>query len=94
MTIYGSQVEPVTPNSPGGDIQDIVRQSLIKTHSALARIRQPNRPLNQPLYFFDIREQLAGTDLTLDPTNPDHILTPAAGGSVTSRSGALTKLIL
>jgi hypothetical protein len=33
-------VEPVTPNPTGGDIQEIVRQSLIRTHSALARTRQ------------------------------------------------------
>jgi hypothetical protein len=72
-------IEPVTLNPTGGDIQEIVRQSLIRTHSALARIRQPNRPLNQPLDFSDIREQLGGIDLTLNPTDP--ILTPAAGGS-------------
>ena len=74
-------VEPITPNPPGGDIQEIVRQSLIRTHSALARIRQPGRPLNQPLDFSDIREQLGGTDLTLNPTDPDHIFTPVVGGS-------------
>jgi hypothetical protein len=74
-------VEPVTPNPPGDDIQEIVRQSLIRTHSVLARIRQPSWPLNKPLDFFDIREKLEGTDLTLNPTNPDHILNPAAGGS-------------
>jgi hypothetical protein len=48
-------------------------------HSALAHIRQPNRPLNQPLDFSDIREQLGGTDLTLNPTDP--ILTIVVGGS-------------
>jgi hypothetical protein len=72
-------VEPTTPNPTGGDIQEIVRQSLIRTHSALARLRQPNRPLDQPLDFSDIREQLGGTNLTVNPTDP--ILTPAAGGS-------------
>jgi hypothetical protein len=36
--------------------------------------------LNQPLDLSDIREQLEGIDLTLNPTNPDHILTPATGG--------------
>jgi hypothetical protein len=51
-------VEPATPNPTGGDIQEIVRQSLIKTHSALASLRQPNRPWGQPLDFSDIREQL------------------------------------
>jgi hypothetical protein len=35
--------------------------------------------LDQPLDFSDIREQLWGTNLTVNPTNP--ILTPAAGGS-------------
>jgi hypothetical protein len=29
-------VEPVTPNPQGADVQEIVRQSLIRTHSALA----------------------------------------------------------
>jgi hypothetical protein len=72
-------VEPVTPNPSGGDIQEIVRQSLIRTHNSLARIRQPNRPLNQPLDFSDIREQLGGIDLTLNHTDP--ILTPVVGGS-------------
>ena len=37
-------VEPTTPNPTGGDIQQIVCQSLIKTHSALASLRRPNRP--------------------------------------------------
>jgi hypothetical protein len=32
-------VESATPNPTGGDIQEIVRQSLIRTHSALARLR-------------------------------------------------------
>jgi hypothetical protein len=72
-------VEPVTPNPIGGDVQEIVRQSLLRTHSAFAHLRQPNRPLDQPLDFSDIREQLGGTNLTLNPTDP--ILTPAAGGS-------------
>jgi hypothetical protein len=52
----------------------------------LARIRQPSRPLNQPLDFSDIREKLEGTGLRLDPlgdntTDPDHTPTLAAGGS-------------
>ena len=72
-------VKPATPNPTGGDIQEIVRQSLIRTHSALARLRQPNRPLDQPLDFSDIREQLGGTNLTVNPTDP--ILNPTAGGS-------------
>jgi hypothetical protein len=60
-------VEPVTPAPQGADVQEIVRQSLIRTHSALARIRQPGRPLNQPLDFSDIREQLEGTGLLSNP---------------------------
>ena len=32
-------VEPTTPNPTGGDFQEIVRQYLIKTHSALASLR-------------------------------------------------------
>jgi hypothetical protein len=52
----------------------------------LACIRQPSRPLNQPLDFSDIREQLEGTRLRLDPlgdntTDPDHTPTLVAGGS-------------
>ena len=50
-------VEPATPNPTGGDLQEIVRQSLIKTHNALASIRRPNRLWGQPLDFSDIREQ-------------------------------------
>jgi hypothetical protein len=42
-------------------------------------LRQPNQPLDQPLDFSDIREQLGGTNLTINPT--DQILTPTAGGS-------------
>jgi hypothetical protein len=72
-------VEPATPNPTGGDIQEIVRQSLIKTHSALAHLRQPNRPWGKPLDFSDIREQLGDTSLTVNPIDP--ILNPAAGGS-------------
>ena len=51
-------VEPVTPISQGANVQEIVHQSLIRTHSALAYIRQPSRPLNQPLNFSNIRKQL------------------------------------
>jgi hypothetical protein len=49
-------VEPTTPNPTGGDLQEIVRQSLIRTHSALASLRRPNHPWGQPLDFSDIRE--------------------------------------
>jgi hypothetical protein len=72
-------IEPATPNPIGGDIQEIVRQSLIRTHSDLAHLRQPNRTLDQPLDFSEIREQLRGTNLTVNPIDP--ILTPTAGGS-------------
>jgi hypothetical protein len=51
-------VELVTPNPQGTDVQEIVHQSLLRTHSALAHIRQPGRPLNQPLYFSDIKNNL------------------------------------
>ena len=37
-------VEPATPNPTGGDLEEIVHRSLIKTHSALSSLRQPNRP--------------------------------------------------
>jgi hypothetical protein len=72
-------VEPVTPNPTGGDIQEIVHQSLIKTHSALACLRQPNCPWGQPLDFSDIRGKLGDTNLTVNPTDPN--LKPTAGGS-------------
>jgi hypothetical protein len=72
-------VEPTTPNPTGGDIQEIFYQSLIRTHSDLAHLRQPNRPLGQPLDFSNIREKLGGTNLTVNPT--DSILNPAVGGS-------------
>jgi hypothetical protein len=79
-------VEPVTPVPQGVDVQEIVRQSLIRTHSALAHIRQPGRPLNQPLDFTDIQEQLQGTGLPENPlggntTNPTETLILGAGGS-------------
>jgi hypothetical protein len=47
-------IEPTTPVPQGANVQEIVHQSLIKTDSALACIRQPSRPLNQPLDFSDI----------------------------------------
>ena len=72
-------VEPATPNPTCGDLQEIVCQSLIKTHSALARLRQPNHPWGQLLDFSDIREQLGDTNLTVNPTDP--ITNPVAGGS-------------
>ena len=34
--------EPINPNPTGGDVQEIVRQSLIRTHSSFTRLRQPN----------------------------------------------------
>jgi hypothetical protein len=77
-------VEPVTPNPTGGDIQEIVRQYLIRTHNPFACLRQPNQPLDQPLDFSDIKEQLGCTNLTLNPIDP--ILTPAIGGSGIPRS--------
>ena len=72
-------VEPTTPNPTGGDFQEIIRQSLIKTHSSLASLRRPNRPWGQPLYFYDIREQLGDIDLTVNPIDPN--TNPATGGS-------------
>jgi hypothetical protein len=42
-------------------------------------LRQPKRPLDQPLDFYDIREQLGGSNLTVNPTDPN--LNTAAGGS-------------
>jgi ribonuclease HI len=72
-------VEPTTPNPTGGDSQEIVRQSLIKTHSALASLRRPNLPWGQPLDFSDMREQLGDIDLVVN--SPDPNTNPATGGS-------------
>jgi hypothetical protein len=72
-------VEPTTPNPTSGDLEEIVRRSLIKTHSALASLRQPNHPWGRPLDFSDIREQLGDTNLTVNPTDPN--TNPAVGGS-------------
>jgi hypothetical protein len=72
-------VEPATPNPTGGDIQEIFRQSLIRSHKAFASLRQPNRPWGQPLDFSEVREQLGDIDLTVNPTDPNN--NPAAGGS-------------
>jgi hypothetical protein len=72
-------VEPATPNPTGGDIQEIFRQSLIKSHKSFASIRQPNRPWGQPLDFSEVREQLGDIDLTVNPTDPN--TNPATGGS-------------
>jgi hypothetical protein len=65
----------VTPVPQGANVQEIVRQSLIRTHS----------PLNQPLDFSDIREQLQGIGLLQNPlgvntTNPTKTLIPGVGG--------------
>jgi hypothetical protein len=72
-------VEPATPNPTGGDIQEIFRQSLIKSHKAFASLRQPHRPWSQPLDFSEVREQLGDIDPTVNPTDPN--TNPAAGGS-------------
>jgi hypothetical protein len=72
-------VELATPNPTGGDIQEIFRQSLIKSHKAFASLRQPNRPWGQPLDFSEVREQLGDINLTVNPT--DLNTNPTAGGS-------------
>ena len=72
-------VEPATPNPTGGDIQEIFRQSLIKSHKAFASLRQPDRPWGQPLDFSEVREQLGDINLTVNPTDPN--ANPVAGGS-------------
>jgi hypothetical protein len=72
-------VEPATPNPTGGDIQEIFRQSLIRSHKSFAILRQPNRPWGQPLDFTEVREQLGDIDLTVNPTDPK--TNPAARGS-------------
>jgi hypothetical protein len=74
-------VELVTPNPQGSSIQEIVFQTLLRTHSALAYIRQLGQPLNQPLDFSDIKEKLEGTGLLLNPIDPDHTPTLGVGGS-------------
>jgi hypothetical protein len=72
-------VEPSTPNPTGGDIQEIFRQSLIKSHKAFASLRQPHHPWSQPLDFSEVRDQLGDIDPTVNPT--DSNTNPAAGGS-------------
>jgi ribonuclease HI len=72
-------VETATPNPTGGDIQEIFRQSLIKSHKAFASLRQPHRPWSQPLDFSEVRDQLGDIDPTVNPT--DSNTNPAAGGS-------------
>ena len=76
-------IEPVTPVPQGIDVQEIVRQSIIRTHSALARIRKPGRPVNEPLDFTNIQEQLQDIGLLQNPlggntTNPTVTLIPGA----------------
>jgi hypothetical protein len=72
-------VEPTTPNPTGGDIQEIFKKSLIKSHKAFASLRQPHRPWSQPLDFSEVREQLGDIDPTVNPT--DSNTNPAAGVS-------------
>jgi hypothetical protein len=79
-------VEPVTPAPQGVDVQEIVHQSLIRKHYALAHIIQLGSPLNQPLDFSDIQEKLEGTTLLSNPlgdntTNPTKTPTLEIGGS-------------
>jgi hypothetical protein len=76
----------VTPSPQGVDIQEVVRQSLIRTHSSLDHIRKPGRPLNQPLDSSDIQEKIEGTGLLSNPlgdntTNPIETPTLGVGGS-------------
>jgi hypothetical protein len=71
--------EPATPNPTGGDIQEIFRQSLIKSHKAFASLRQPHRSWSQPLDFSEVREQLGDIDPTVNPT--DSNTNPTTGGS-------------
>jgi hypothetical protein len=57
-------VEPATPNPTGGDIQEIFRQSLIKSHKSFASLRQPNRPWD-PLPQWKIRTTLLDLGWTM-----------------------------
>jgi hypothetical protein len=72
-------VEPSSPNPTSGDIQELFRQSLIKSHKAFASLRQPNRLWGQPLDFSKVREHLGDIDLTVSPTDPN--TNPVVGGS-------------
>ena len=79
-------VKLVTPVPQGIDVQEIVRQSLIRTQSALSRIRQPGRKLNQTLDFTKLQEQPQGTGLPRNTlgdniTNPAKALILGDGGS-------------
>jgi hypothetical protein len=77
-------VETATPNPTGCDIQEIFRQSLIRSHKAFASLRKPNHLWGQPLDFSEVREQLGDIDLTVNPTDPNN--NPTAGGSGIPRS--------
>jgi hypothetical protein len=71
-------IEPVTTIPQGIDVQGIVRQSLVRTQSALSCIRQLGRQINQPLDFTNLQEQLQGTGL------PENLL----GGNITNPTEA------
>jgi hypothetical protein len=71
-------VEPVTPFPQGIDVQEIVCQSLVRTQSALSRIRQPSRQINQLLDVINLQEQLQSTGL------PENLL----GGNITNPTKA------
>jgi hypothetical protein len=79
-------VEPMTLVPQGIDVHEIVRQSILRTQSALSRIRQPGRQLNQSLDFTNLQEQPLDTGLpdnTLgsNTTDPTEALILGAGGS-------------
>jgi hypothetical protein len=69
----GIPVEPVTPLPQGINVQEIVRQSLIRTQSVLSHIRQPGRQLNQPFDFTNLQDQLQGTGLPRNTIGTDNI---------------------
>jgi hypothetical protein len=79
-------VEPVTALPQVIYVQEIVRQTLIRTCSALSRIRQPGRQINQSLDFTNLQEQIQGNGLPKNPlggntTNPTKAPILGAGGS-------------
>jgi hypothetical protein len=54
----------------------------------LVCIRQPGRPLNQPLYFSDIQEQLEGTGLLLNPLG-DNTIDPTVTHTIEVRGSGI-----
>jgi hypothetical protein len=58
-------IEPMTPFPQGIDVQEILRQSIIRTQSDLSQIRQLGKQLNQPLDFTNLQDHPLDTGLSV-----------------------------